>query len=118
LFKGLGNLASMLKQAQQISGRMQELSDELKSKRAVGTAGGDLVQVEVNGLSEVLRCRIDPSLVQQGDTELLEDLVTAAVNQALGKVKDLNAEAMKSLAGKIDLPGLEDALGKLTEGSA
>jgi DNA-binding YbaB/EbfC family protein len=107
----------MLKQAQQISGRMQELSDELKSKRAVGTAGGDMVQVEVNGLSEVLRCRIDPSLIQQGDTELLEDLLAAAINQALTKAKELNAEAIKSLAGNLDLPGLEDALGKLTGGS-
>jgi DNA-binding protein YbaB len=74
------------------------------------------VEIEVNGLSEVLKCRIDPSLVQQNDRELLEDLVAAATNQALEKAKQLHADALKSLTGNMDLPGLEEAMGKLTGG--
>ena len=116
MFKGIGNLAGMLKQAQEIGSRMQGVAEELKGRKAVGTAGGGLVEVEVNGLSEVLKCRIDPSLMQPTDRELLEDLLAAAVNQALGKAKELHAEALKSLTGNMDLPGLQEAMGKLTGG--
>jgi DNA-binding YbaB/EbfC family protein len=116
LFEGIGNLASMLKQAKEIGTRMQGVAEDLKGRRAVGSAGGGLVEIEVNGLSEVLKCRIDPSLVQPGDRELLEDLVAAATNQALEKAKLLHAEALKSLTGNMNLPGLEEAMGKLTGG--
>jgi len=118
LLKGIGNLASMIRQAQEIGSRMQGVAEELKGRRAVGSAGGGLVEIEVNGLSEVLKCRIDPSLVQQNDRELLEDLVAAAANQALEKAKQLHAEAIKSLASNVDLPGLDEAMNKITEGQA
>jgi nucleoid-associated protein EbfC len=117
VFKGLGNLAnlgSMLKQAQQMGSRMQSLAEELKSKRAEGSAGGGMVTVEVNGLGDVLRCQIDPSLITSGDRELLEDLIPAAVNQAIAKSKQLHAEAMKSMTEGMDVPGLGDMLAKLT----
>jgi DNA-binding YbaB/EbfC family protein len=117
MLKGIGNLASMLKQAQEIGSRMQGVAADLRARRATGSAGGGLVEIEVNGLSEVLRCRIDPSLVEQNDRELIEDLVAAAVNQALEKAKQLHAEALKSLTGNLDLPGLEEAMGRLTEES-
>jgi len=119
LFKGLGNLAnlgSLLKQAQQMGGRLKQLSEELRAKRAEGRAGGELVTVEVNGLGEVLSCRIDPSLVQAGDRELIEDLVPAAVNQALGKAKQLHAEAAQSMAAGLDVPGLGAMLSQLSGG--
>lgn len=116
MFKGLSNLSTLLKQAQQIGGRMQGISDELKGRRVSGSAGGGMVEVEANGLAEVLRCRIDPSLIRQEDRELLEDLVTAAVNQALAKAKQMHAESLKSLTGGIELPGLEDAISKFTGG--
>ena len=117
MFKGLGNLAnlgSMLKQAQQMGSRMQLLAEELKSKRAEGSAGGGMVTVEVNGLGDVLRCQVDPSLITSGDRELLEDLIPAAVNQAIAKSKQLHAEAMKSMTEGMDVPGLGDMLAKLT----
>jgi len=72
--------------------------------------------VEVNGVGEVLKCRIDPSLLQDSDRELLEDLLPAAVNDALAKSRQLHAEAMKSLAGGMNLPGLDSALAELTGG--
>ncbi len=116
MFKGIANLASMMKQAQQIGGRLQSLNDELKQKRATGSAGGGMVEIEVNGLSEVLNCKIDPSLSDQGDRELLEDLVVAAVNQAMERAKALHAESMKELTSGMELPGLDEALSKLTGG--
>lgn len=118
MFGAIGNLAALVKQAQQISGRLEGLNNELRGRRATGAAGGGLVEVEVNGLNEVLGCRIDPALLAQNDRELLEDLVREAVNQALAKARQLHAEAMKSLAGGIELPGLDEALSRLTGGAS
>jgi len=116
LFKGLGNFTSMLRQAQEIGARMQGLSERLKVQRTQGSAGGGLVEIEANGLGEVLRCKIDPTLLEQQDRELLEDLVASAVNQALAKARALHAEALQSMTGNVELPGLQDALAKLTSG--
>ena len=114
MFKGLSNLAGMMKQAQQIGGRLQGMSEELKAQRVTGNAGGGMVEFEVNGLGEVLRCRIDPSLLEQGDRELLEDLVTAAANQAAANAKQLHAQAMQGLTGGMELPGLDEALAQIS----
>ncbi len=110
MFKGLANLGSLLKQAHQISGRMKEVNEELRTRRATGSAGGGMVEVEVNGLLEGLRCRIDQQLVEQGDREMIEDLVTTAVNQAISKGRQLHVEAMKSVADGLNVPGLDAAL--------
>jgi DNA-binding YbaB/EbfC family protein len=114
MLKGLGNLASVLKQAQQMGGKMQQIAETLKTKRAQGSAGGGLVTVEANGLGELLRCTIDPSLA--GDREMIEDLVPTAVNQAQAKAKQLYADEMKELAGGVDMPALNDVLSQLSEG--
>ena len=106
----------MIKQAQQIGGRMEGLNETLRTKRATGTAGGGLVEVEINGLQEVLECRIAPELFQQGDRELVEDLVRAATNDAIGKARQFYADAMKDLLGGADMQGFGDALAKLTGG--
>jgi len=116
MLKGLGNLAGLMKQAQQIGGQIQGLNDELKTKKTVGSAGAGMVEIEMNGLLEVLRCRIDPKIVNVDDRELLEDLIAAATNQAVSKARELHAEALKSLTGGLELPGLQDALSKLTGG--
>jgi nucleoid-associated protein EbfC len=122
VFKGLGNLANvgaLLKQAQEFGGKMQAIQEDLKTKRATGAAGGGLVEVEVNGLGEALAVRIDPSLIDKNDREMIEDLLPAAFNAAQQKAKTLHAEAMQSLTGGIPLPGLQDALSQLTgEGTA
>jgi nucleoid-associated protein EbfC len=120
VFKGLGNLAnlgSMMKQAQEMGSRMQAMQEELKTKRTSGAAGGGLVEVEVNGIAEVLAVRIDPSLVEKGDREMIEDLLPAAFNAAQRRAKELHAEAMKSLTGGLAIPGLEDALAQMSDGS-
>ncbi len=112
MFKGLANLGSLLQQAREIGGKMQGLSDQLRQQHVVGSAGGGMVEIEVNGLMEVLGCRIDPKLFEQGDRELLEDLVATAVNQAIVKGKQLHADAVKSMAGGLEIPGLDQALGR------
>ena len=87
MFKGIANFGALLKQAQQLGGQMGQLTEEMRKRRVTGTAGGGMVEIEVNGLMEVLRCRIDPQLFAQNDRELIEDLVVAAVNQAISKGK-------------------------------
>lgn len=119
MFKGLGNLANLgalVKQAQQMGGKLKEITEELKTKRVEGSAGGGLVTVEVNGLGELLACRIDPSLFASGDREMVEDLVPAAVNQAVERSKKLHAEAMSSVTAGMNLPGLGDMLAQLSGG--
>jgi nucleoid-associated protein EbfC len=113
VFKGLGNLAGLIKQAQQIGGQMGQITEEMKKRRVTGSAGGGMVEVEVNGLMEVLRCHIDPQLFGQNDREMIEDLVVAAVNQAIGKGKQMHADALRELTGGLPLPGvINDALEK------
>jgi DNA-binding YbaB/EbfC family protein len=116
MLKGLGNIASLMRQAQQMGGQMQEVQEKLKSQRAQGAAGGGMVTVEVNGASEVLGIKIEPELIAGGDREMIEDLVTAAVNQAMAKSKQLHLEAMKSMTGGMNLPGLDEALQQFTGG--
>ncbi len=114
MFKGLGNITNLLKQAQEMGGKMQAANTELRGRRVVGAAGGGMVEVEANGLGEVLNVRIDEQLVAQGDREMLEDLLPAAINQALAKAKEMHVEAMKSMTGDMNLPGLDAALAQFT----
>jgi DNA-binding YbaB/EbfC family protein len=119
VFEGLSNLANigaLVKQAQQMGSKMQQVTEELKTRRAEGSAGGGMVTVEVNGIGEVLACHVDPSLITAGDRELVEDLLPAAVNAALAKSKELHTQAMKSMADGLDVPGLNAMLAQLSGG--
>ena len=116
MLKGLGQLANLpglIKQAQEMGGKLQQINAELKTKKVTGAAGGGLVEVDANGLGEALAVRIDPSLIEKQDRELLEDLLPAAINAAQQKAKELHAESMQQLAGGLNFPGLTDALGGL-----
>jgi len=114
MFKGLANLGSMLKQAQQLGSQMGHITEEMKKQRATGAAGGGMVEVEFNGVMEMLRCRIDPQLFPQGDRELVEDLLVAAVNQAITRTKQLHLGAVQNLTGGLPLPGgIQETLEKL-----
>ncbi len=116
MFKQLGGLASMMKQAQQMTGRMEEINDQLRGQRVEGTSGGGMVKVEANGLGEILRVAIEPELVERGDREMLEDLLPAAINDAIARGKQLHAEAMKAMTSDMNLPGLNEALDKFVGG--
>ena len=113
MFRGLANLASVLRHAQQMGGKMQAVNDKLKTERATAQTGGGMVQVEVNGLGEVLRVKIDPALVARGEREMIEDLLPAAVNQAIAKANQLRLEAMQTMAQELNVPGLDAALAQL-----
>jgi nucleoid-associated protein EbfC len=113
MFKGLGNIGALLKQAQQIGGQMGQIAEEMRKRRVTGSAGGGMVEIEVNGLMEAICCRIDPKLIEQNDRELLEDLVTAAVNQAVAKGKQMHADAVRDITGGLPLPaGFQEVLTK------
>jgi nucleoid-associated protein EbfC len=115
VFKGLANLGALLKHAQQIGGQMGQITEEMRKLRVTGIAGGGMVEFEVNGLMEAIRCRIDPQLITQNDRELLEDLVVAAVNQAISKGKQMHADKVRELTGGLPLPGVfHEALAKFT----
>lgn len=116
MFKGIGNLANigaLVKQAQEMGGKMQAIQEELKTKKATGAAGGGLVEVDVNGLSDVLAVRIDPSLVAKGEREMIEDLLPAAFNAAQAKAKQMHAEALQGLAGGLPMGEFADILSQL-----
>ncbi len=112
MFKGLGNLANLMKQASEIQSKMGTMQEQLGEIKVEGTAGGGMVTVEATGHQKVTAIRIEQSLLDDNDKEMLEDLVLAATNQALDKAKQAAAEQMKGLTGDMDVPGLGDALEK------
>ncbi len=96
----------MMQQAQQMTGKLQEVQDELGRLTVTGAAGGGLVKVEADGKGTVKRVSIDPSVVNPGDVEMLEDLITVAVQEAQKKAKDAGEAEMKKMAGGLGLGGL------------
>ncbi len=112
MLKGLGNIATLMKQAQDMQGRMNELQDNLGQLRVQANAGGGMVTVEASGQQRILSCRIEQSLLESGDREMIEDLVVAATNSALEKAKESAKQEVTKLAGEVDIPGLGDALSK------
>ncbi|QDV12273.1 Nucleoid-associated protein [Rosistilla oblonga] len=116
MFKGLSDIASLMQQAQKLPAKMEELNRQLQAERVTGSAGGGMVTVEMNGTGEVTAVRIEQELIDQGDREMIEDLLPAAINEANGKAKAKQAESMQGLTGGINLPGMEAALSKFTGG--
>jgi nucleoid-associated protein EbfC len=100
------DLSAMLAQAQQLQTRMQEAQEQAKQQVVEGAAGGGMVTVEMTGGLEVRRVKIDPNIVDKKDVGMLEDLVAAAVNQAMGKAQALQADAIRAVTGGLSIPGL------------
>ncbi|MCH2203242.1 MAG: YbaB/EbfC family nucleoid-associated protein [Fuerstiella sp.] len=116
VLKGLGNITSMMKQASEMQGRLAEAKDKVAGIRVIGIAGGEMVKVEATGDMKILSVSIESSLMETGDHEMVEELVTAATNQALQKAKDAAASAMSDVAAGMDIPDLNEALSKLGMG--
>lgn len=109
MLKGLGNIASLVKQAQTMGPKMQEALEALKTRRVTGTAGGGMVTVHADGVGNILSVEIDPILEEKKDIEMIKDLLPAAINQAIAKQKQLHMEAMQDVTGDLPLPGnMED----------
>lgn len=98
------NLGQLMKQAQEMQSRMQEMQEKLGTVELEGTSGGGLVKVTVNGKGEMRRVKIDPSLADPKETEILEDLIVAAFNDAKAKAEAHAAEEMQKLTGGLNLP--------------
>jgi len=97
-------LSNIMKQAQQMQERVKKLQEEAGGKTVEASSGGGMVTVIANGRQEVLSIKIDPSVVDPKDIEMLQDLVTAAVNEALRKSQDLMKEEMGKLTAGMGLP--------------
>ena len=106
MLKGMGGMGNILKQAQKMQQRLMEVQQELKEHVVEGSAGGGMVRVAANGQQEILSVKIDPEAVSAADVELLEDMVLAAVSQALEKARQLAQEEMAKVTGGLQLPGL------------
>lgn len=108
--KGVGggpsNMQSMIKQAQKIQDDMTALQEQLDAREYEIKAGGGVVTVKINGKLEVLSIDISPEIVDPDDIETLTDIVTAAVNEAIKKVNEVNSEEMGKVTGGLNLPGM------------
>jgi nucleoid-associated protein EbfC len=98
------NLGQMLKQAQEMQARMAELQAKLAEVEMTGASGGGLVQVTLNGKGEMKKVKIDKSLMVADETEVLEDLILAAANDAKARVEAFVAGEMSKLTGGLQLP--------------
>jgi nucleoid-associated protein EbfC len=98
------NFAQMMKQAQELQGRMAEMQAEMERTNCEGRAGGGMVVVTLSGKGDMVGVKIEPSLLKPEEAEILEDLLVAAHNDAKAKVEEAMKEKMKSLTGGLPLP--------------
>lgn len=100
------DMSSIMQQAQQMQQKMKEIQDELAKKSIVGSAGGGMVNVTVNGQGDVLAVQIEKALITPDESQMLEDLIVSATNEAIRKAKELSKQELGQLTGGLDLPGL------------
>lgn len=103
---GGGNMGNMMKQMQKMQKKMEELQKELEEKEIQASAGGGVVTATVNGKKELLGIKIDESVVDPEDIEMLEDLIMAAINEAMNKAEASMNSEMGKLTGGMNIPGL------------
>ncbi|MDP4726608.1 MAG: YbaB/EbfC family nucleoid-associated protein [Desulfobacterales bacterium] len=101
--KGMGN---MMKQAQKLQAKMLRMQEELAEKTIESTAGGGMVKVVANGKQQIVSIQIEKEVVDPDDVEMLQDLVMAAVNDALTKSQEMVSAEMAKLTGGLSIPGL------------
>jgi len=99
-------MGNMMKQVQKMQKQMAEAQEALKEKTVQGTAGGGMVTITANGHKEILNIEIKPEVVDPDDIEMLQDLVLAAMNDALKQVDELVAKDMGKFTGGLNIPGL------------
>jgi len=97
-------MMDMMKKAQELQAKVSELQEELRNSEITGTAGGDMVEVTLSGKGEMKNLNIDPSLISDGDVEIIEDLVLAAHNDAKQKVETISAEKMAEVTSGLPIP--------------
>jgi DNA-binding YbaB/EbfC family protein len=100
----MADIMKILQQAQQMQGRLKQIQEELEARTVSATSGGGMVTVDADGKGQIRRIKIDPTVVNPTDVEMLEDLVLVAVTEAQKKAADIAQEEMGKLAGGMDLP--------------
>lgn len=98
------DIMKLLQQAQEMQGQYQKIQDELQQMTLTGTAGGGMVTADVNGQGMLKRVKLDPSVVNPSDTEMLEDLIAVAVADAQRKAQEQAQAQVSKLAGGLNLP--------------
>ena len=98
------DLMKMMKQAQEIQGRIQQMQEDLAALQVEGQSGGGLVKVTLNGKMEARAVKVDPSLLKPEEAEMLEDLILAALQDAKGKVEAALQAKMQEVTGGLPLP--------------
>lgn len=101
---GMGQMAKMMKQIQKMQADMQRLQEELKERTVEATVGGGAVRTVATGALEIREVKIDPAAVDVDDMEMLEDLITAAVNEALRRAQEMSQQEMAKVTGGLNLP--------------
>lgn len=101
--KGLGNI---MKQAQMMQKKMGEMQQEMETQQVEATAGGGMVTAVVNGRQKLISLTVDPQVVDAEDVEMLQDLIVAAVNEAINKSQEMMQAEMSKLTGGMNIPGL------------
>ena len=104
--KGPGGMGNLFKQAQEIQARLAQVQEDLGRKTVDASSGGGMVQVTVNGHLVLSAIKVDPSVINPQDKEMLEDLVLAAVNEGLRRAREMAAEEMSKVTGGFKIPGL------------
>lgn len=99
-------VSNVVKQAQMMQERMQQVQEEVEKKTVEATAGGGVITVIANGKKEIEAIKIKPEAVDPDDVETLEDLIMVAVNDAIKQAEDMMAEGMSEITGGINIPGL------------
>jgi hypothetical protein len=99
-----GNIGNLMKQAQQMQANVQRVQAEIAALEVTGEAGGGMAKVVLTGKHEARRVSLDPSIISADDKEMLEDLVAAAINDAVQKVERMTQEKMSSVMGGMNLP--------------
>lgn len=101
-----GGIGGIMKQAQQMQRRMAELQEELEKKQVEASSGGGMVTAVVSGKQQLLDLQIDPSVVDADDVEMLQDLIMAAINEAVKQSQQMASEEMGKITGGMNIPGL------------
>jgi len=101
-----GNMQAVLKQAQKMQEELQKAQEEATSLTAEGSAGGGMVKAVANGENRIVSLQIDKQVVDPQDVDMLQDLIVAAVNEALAKVQETVQERLSKVTGGMNIPGL------------
>ena len=101
-----GNMNNMMKQVKKMQQEMEKAQADIEEKEFESTAGGGVIKATVNGKKELVAIKIDPDVIDPEDSDMLEDLIIAAVNDAMKKADEYSGQAMGKLTGGLNIPGL------------